>query len=296
MFHVDDMLERDKLMSTLSIIPLMVVICFTVGCTTTGLSAPANKNVRIIEQISLASTIEETSGLFCTAKGALTINDSGNEAKIYRIAANGKITSTEDVAAENNDWEAITADKDYYYIGDIGNNRGKREDLQILKVSRFNHALVSTIPVKYQANNPASNSAYDHDYDGEALVAKDGHVMLFSKSWKSQLLHVYRISKEGGNEQLVPIKSIEGLPGLVTGADWSASLNSYLLVGYSVKTFGGFESFFAMLDPDFNITFTEPLALGQVEGVCAHISGDIWVSQEGSGNNPAKLIKLKLQN
>ncbi|MCG8316278.1 MAG: hypothetical protein MI976_23965 [Pseudomonadales bacterium] len=305
MFQSENRGQYYKMMSKRLVVPaftvsLMAIVGLSMGCSTQSVSATTPKTiaqaVTIIEEIPLASAIEETSGLFCDKDGAVTINDSGNKAVVYTMGLDGEIISKHKIAAKNNDWEAITADTEYYYIGDIGNNRGRRSDLQILKISRSNHGLNASIPIHYIANTPHANKAYDHDFDGEALVAKNNYLLLFSKSWKSQALHIYKVSKAGGNAALVPIKSVTGLPGLVTGADWSEFLNSYLLVGYKVRALGGFESFIALLDQEFNIVSTQALTLGQIEGVCAHHSGDIWITQEGAGKQPAKLFKLRLQN
>jgi hypothetical protein len=69
-----------------------------------------------------------------------TLNDSGNSPMIYAIDEQGKSRGTFRVeGAENTDWEAMGLGpgkdgKPALYIGDIGDNDGKRRDLQIYRV------------------------------------------------------------------------------------------------------------------------------------------------------------------
>lgn len=273
---------------------LLTSILFVIGCST--FSASSSENIEVQEELSLPAVIKETSGLFCSANTVVTINDSGNTPEIFTLDIQGNITSSITLKIRNRDWEAITGDNDYFYVGDIGNNHGDRSDLKILKVSRSIQQLTSTIPVVYETNKPEDNSAYNHDYDAEALVSKGDELLLFTKSWNTQIMQIYRLDKDKPPKTLTPVKSVPDLPGIITGADWSAQMNSFLLVGYKIKTFGGFEPFLLVLDSDFNVTRIEQLAYGQVEGVCAHPSGEIWITQEGSGGKRAKLIKFKLQD
>ena len=37
---------------------------------------------------------------------------------------------------KNTDWEEISQDKDFIYIGDIGNNSGNRDDLKIYRAGK----------------------------------------------------------------------------------------------------------------------------------------------------------------
>jgi hypothetical protein len=69
-----------------------------------------------------------------------THNDSGDDAYIYAINTAGDVLGVWKVPnAANNDWEDIAAYKDrggkcYIYIGDIGDNKGKRPEHTVYKV------------------------------------------------------------------------------------------------------------------------------------------------------------------
>ena len=262
------------------------------GCN--ALSDTTAGHIQILEELALPEKLKETSGLFCMNSTAVTVNDSGNSAEIFVIDRHGNIVSSSTINTHNHDWEAITGDTDFYYVGDVGNNRGERKNLRVLKISRATGKLQTIIPIAYEANNPEQNSAYAHDYDAEGLVVKDGHLLLFSKSWKTQTLHIYKVNLSGSSTKLAPFRDVSGLPGVITGADWSEALDSYLLVGYKLNFPGRFAPFIAILDADFQVKRVESLPLQQVEGVCAQSAQEIWVTQEASSSQPAKFIKLKL--
>ena len=87
--------------------------------------------------------ITESSGIassLCQEGVFWTHNDSGNDAFIFAINLKGNRLGTWRVTgARNEDWEDIATYKDgtgtcYLYIGDIGNNQGKRPDPRIYRV------------------------------------------------------------------------------------------------------------------------------------------------------------------
>ena len=86
---------------------------------------------------ALDQTLMECSGLHFTNDRLLSILDSGNDEVIIEIdpesGSPDRIVQLMNV--ENIDWESITADEEYIYIGDFGNNDGTRQDLRILKLS-----------------------------------------------------------------------------------------------------------------------------------------------------------------
>ena len=118
----------------------------------------------------LSQQLEETSGLYCTDDRLFTINDSGNEAKVFELNYDGLVTQTYPLPLRNIDWEAITGDDEFLYIADIGNNKGKRETLMVHKVSRRDYNHVDSFSIQYAGNEPSDNFPYAHDFDAEAMV------------------------------------------------------------------------------------------------------------------------------
>ncbi len=86
---------------------------------------------------NLPDKVDETSGLIYLNGYVWTFNDSGGEPEIYKIDnESGKIIQTVRITnGENFDWEDITRDESFIYIGDFGNNWGTRKDLKIYKIA-----------------------------------------------------------------------------------------------------------------------------------------------------------------
>ena len=253
----------------------------------------------IAYSVNLPPILNETSGLVCDESGIYTINDSGNAPVIYQLDQQGNIQHQITLSSSNTDWEALTKDEDGFYIGEFGNNAGKRTKLSVIKVASTaisTPALPPTtkqITFNYRNYQTKQNIYQQHDYDAEALVNKGEKLVMFSKSWKSKNTHVYQLDKNQQNQLLEPIVSIQGLPGLVTGADWDELHQRYVLVGYQVMAWR-VSPFIATLDETFTVTHIERLlGLGQVEGVCAY-QGDVWITQEKLGFSRAKLVKTSL--
>lgn len=261
--------------------------CYSAGESTTP------KEVTVLQSTPLHEKLIESSGLTCSDTGMVTINDSGNTGYYFNLSYDGKMTSMKNLKSRNNDWEAITEDDNYFYIGDVGNNKGWRDDLAILKVDKktFN---VERQLIQYFDNNPSTNLPYAHDFDGEALVAKGNDLYLFSKSWSSHKSRIYKISKEGESAPLNPIATLDELPGVITGAAYDAPHERFILTGYVSSKIGLFKPFIVTVTEDWAIKAVYPLdGFAQVEGVCVH-GEDVYFTQEESPFDTAKLVKIRL--
>ena len=108
-------------------------------------------SVEIIETVVLPKIINETSGLEILNEVFITHNDSGGEPSLYFFNLDGEIINSKKLEEEsfweiyNNDWEDITADEDYIYIADTGNNFGTRDNLSIIKVKIADFSVDSKI-------------------------------------------------------------------------------------------------------------------------------------------------------
>jgi len=89
----------------------------------------------IAYSVNLPPILNETSGLVCDESGIYTINDSGNAPVIYQLDQQGNIQHQITLSSSNTDWEALTKDEDGFYIGEFGNNAGKRTKLSVIKVA-----------------------------------------------------------------------------------------------------------------------------------------------------------------
>jgi len=94
-------------------------------------------NISPLGSLPLDEVLSETSGLIFWNNNLWTHNDN-SDSNIYMLdTLYGRIVQAYPLAGiENRDWEEISQDEDYVYIGDFGNNSGNRTDVRILKVSK----------------------------------------------------------------------------------------------------------------------------------------------------------------
>ncbi|WP_018982455.1 hypothetical protein [Salinimonas chungwhensis] len=276
---------------------ILFVLLITVGAGGCAASTPQSAlTVTMVKHTPLPDEINESSGLFCTKDGAVTVNDSGNSSTLYFLNDQGTISRLEELSLPNKDIEAITANDDFFFIGDIGNNRGQRNYVSIRQVNRQTYQKEQSYRLTYEGNNPAANFPYNHDYDAEALTIKNNKLVMFSKSWESDIAHVYEIDASPTAQVLTPVADIDGLPGIITGADWDEHNQRYVVVGYTSNLLGFLRPFLATLSETYAVTGISELEdFGQVEGVCVAASGEVWLTQEASPLQDARLIRVKLQ-
>ncbi len=192
----------------------------------------------------LPDIINETSGL-AFVKGKLwTINDSGGEPVLYAFD-----TLTGDVVqqivvegAKNRDWESLANDDAFIYIGDFGNNSGKRKDLTIYRVKisdipAFGNASVPSSKITFTYPDYDKNDSFgkDHNFDCEAFIAMDNHLYLFSKNRGDSHSKLYKLPAVPGDYTAELISSFDSR-GLITGADIDRVNNEITLTGYVNKT------------------------------------------------------------
>lgn len=267
---------------------LLLTLLLASACANQYPASVASLNVMSVAE--LPEELSETSGLFCEADGMFSLNDSGNAPVIYRVNYQGEIIERTRLPLTNRDWEAITADDMSFYIADVGNNKGNREKVEVHKVSRLNANDITTFTLKYAGNNASSNMPYAHDFDSEAMVKYGKELLLFSKSWRTGITHIYKIN-EGEIEQTInPFASIEGLPGVVTGVDFDRHQGKFVITGYKSDPFGNFATFIAQISQDYTLHDIWRLErYKQVEGVCVDNKGTYWFSEEATEGRNASL-------
>ncbi|MBL0340064.1 MAG: hypothetical protein IPP71_03590 [Bacteroidetes bacterium] len=82
-----------------------------------------------------APLLNESSGLTFINGKLWTFNDSGNANDIYRVdTATSTVYQTVDITnATNVDWEDMTSNNDFLFVGDFGNNNGNRQNLKFIE-------------------------------------------------------------------------------------------------------------------------------------------------------------------
>ena len=280
------------------IIPLIIYSC------SNGQEIEKYENVVILESIVLPKVINETSGLEILNEVFITHNDSGGEPSLYFFNLNGQIINSIKLEEEsfweiyNNDWEDITADEDYIFIADTGNNFGYRDNLNILKVKTNDFSIDGKINIAYKDQEifvPRSK----HKYDAEALFLIEDKIAILSKDRSNLFTDLYLIDKESNLKQALESKITYNVNSLITGGDYNQDISLLALVSYNSKG-----SQFLILFEDFNLEnlsekkfrkFKIPLEEAQIEAVKIINNDMFWITSEDEGIGSPYMYKVKVE-
>jgi hypothetical protein len=258
--------------------------------------------------IQLADSLVETSGLIALDNLLWTHNDD-TDTTIYGIDSKGKIQKKirlENV--KNNDWEEISQDSSYIYVGDFGNNyQGTRTDLHILRIEKksflANAPIIDSISFSYSNQTDFSpRKGNTTNFDCEAFVVSQDSIYLFTKQWTRNKTSIYVMPKSPG-KHIAQLKETLNVKGLVTGASLFNFNKSIVLCGYTKKG----QPFLFLLDDYQNYTFSKGnkrkvtigLPFHQIEGVTTFDGKIFYFSNESfikkpMINNPQQLHAIDL--
>ncbi len=234
--------------------------------------------------------LAETSGLILWNAHLWTQNDSG-DTNLYELdPSNGSIISSVSLdPLLNVDWEEISQDQDYVYVGDFGNNaNGNRTDLKIIRISKASIQAgtpqVEFINFAYEDQTDFSPQGPNNtDYDCEAFIVTDSAIFLFTKEWVSNETRVYRLPKTPGT-YMATLEDGLDVNGLITGAVYKSEEGIIALSGYSptlqpfvflLYDFTG-EDFFGGNKRKLGIS----LPFHQVEGIASADGLNYYISNE----------------
>ena len=260
-------------------------------------------SVKIIDTLVLPKIINETSGLEILNDVFVTHNDSGGEPSLYFFNLSGEIINSIKIEKENfweiynNDWEDITADEDYIYIADTGNNFGTRDNLNIIKVKIADFSVDGKIDIFYSDQKSFFPSS-KHEYDAEALLIIEGKIALFSKDRDSLNTDLYLIDDSVKEKQELSSVANFNVNSLITGGDYDSDTGILALVSYSFKG----EQYLILFE-DFNIDnprynsfkkYRIPIERAQIESVKIINGNMFWVTSEDEGIGNPYMYKLEL--
>ena len=185
---------------------------------------------------TLDSLIQGTSSLFYWNQNYWTYNDHKDNC-LYRIDSTNAATA-ENLCLKkirNRDTEEIAQDAQYLYFGDMGNNSGKRKDLQILRIRKDaiqNIAYkIDTIRFSYEDQTDFTARLNATDFDCEAFVITKDSIYLFTKQWVSRKTTIYSLSKMPGTH-VAHRRGTYNVKGLITGATYLPEYQLIVLCGY----------------------------------------------------------------
>lgn len=244
----------------------------------------------VVTSSNLPSQLLETSGLTYWNNLLFTHNDN-DDLKIYAIdTTNGSITNSYNLTGTANiDWEEISQDENYLYVGDFGNNSsGNRTNLKILRIEKTsilnNNLKIDTINFSYSNQTDfTATAANKTDFDCEAFIVTSDSIYLFTKQWNTNQTSLYALSKTPGSYK-AQYKNSYDLQGLVTGATLLENKKLVVLCGYNtlLQPFTillyDYESnnFFSGNKRKINLN----LAFHQVEGIATNNGLKYFISNE----------------
>jgi hypothetical protein len=198
------------------------------------------KNLKIKPDYSnkLSDSIRETSGLIAFDNLFWTHNDD-HDKTIYGLDSLGNIRKKIVLdKVTNHDWEEISQDSTYLYIGDFGNNyTGNRTDLNILKIEKKSflegNPIAETITFRYaDQTDLSSKKGNTTNFDCEAFIVSKDSIYLFTKEWSSSKTSIYVLPNHSG-DHVAQLKYTLDTKGLVTGATYLETKKLIVLCGYS---------------------------------------------------------------
>ncbi len=254
----------------------------------------------------ISDTLIESSGLQMAGGFLWSLNDGLHPASIYRIdtLTNTIFQTVTLYGATNMDWEEISFDGTYFYIGDFGNNgNGARNDLKIYKFP------FSAIPQDYVANPrviipaekieiinftysdqpqpPVATSSNNTKFDCEAFIIDGGKIHLFSKNWIDINTTHYVINGiTAGTYVATPVETLAS--GYLVTAASKAGNGVIALLGYQAS---GFYNHYMYLLSDYSggnyfngnkrrIDMSNVFVMGQAEGITFRNGAYGYISNE----------------
>lgn len=269
-------------------------------------------NLALVDKTNLsAPLLNETSGLTFINGKLWTFNDSGNANDIYRIdTSTSTVNQTVDISnATNTDWEDMTSNNDYLFIGDFGNNNGNRQDLKIYRINKTalttnaTSVTASIINFSYSDQSSFPSLPTNNNFDCEAMIFLNDSIHLFSKNWVDLQTKHYVLPATPGTH-VAQYRETYNTGFLVT----SAAVQEFgviALIGY-LRTGAKPVSLCMIYDYKNNLLFngnkrkfdlSTQVVQGQVEGVEFFNSSQAFVTNElytTGANVPAKLRTFHL--
>ena len=271
---------------------------------TVGVQAQENLQTRG----QLPDEVFETSGLIYFNESLVTLNDSGNEPILYELdtlnlSIKRRITISN---IDNIDWEAITQDEEFIYIGDFGNNIGTRVDLAIHRISKEDFKSsdtveATTISFSYEDQKDFTNTG-NSDWDAEAFFIVNNQFVVLTKQWKSFGSVAYALPITPGVHVANRVGAIEDV-GLVTDVTYDVATNRLVLIGYSsiLSPFIGIvddlnlESPFAGYAPqNLGLNFVQAEGITQINSTNYFFTSEYYSRQSPTIESTSRLFSFQI--
>ncbi len=288
------------------------------------------QNVNLVHKADLPTpTLDEISGIIHWNGKLYGIEDSGNDPVIFEIdSTDGHITKTITLdGITNHDWEDLTQDDNYIYIGDFGNNiDGSRKDLKFYKVPKQSISSVTgSSGTVAQSDIQIINFSYpdqttfcpddfpctsnNTQFDCEAVIYDNGKLHLFTKNWVTSNTVHYTIPVTAGTYTATKLDNLATDGVLITGAT-KLNENIVALLGYNppginergwiwlITGFTSMDNLFTTATKKQKLDLGTILYTGQIEGIAAVKQTRVLITNERISSPfiiKAKLVGADLQ-
>lgn len=263
----------------------------------------SNTTIKPKSNLKLSDTLMETSGLIAFDHLLWTHNDD-HDTTIYGLDSNGKTLKKIKLdKVKNTDWEEISQDSSYIYLGDFGNNsQGNRTDLHILRIEKksflLNQPVVDTISFFYSNQTDFTlKKSNTTDFDCEAFVVSQDSIYLFTKQWSQKKTNIYVLPKQPGNH-IAQLKKTLNVKGLITGATLLASKKEIVLCGYTKKLKPFLYLLYDYTNTNFSIANHRKIKLAlpfhQVEGIATFDGKLFYLTNESFIRKPIANIPQQM--
>jgi len=254
---------------------------------------------------SLPDVMVETSGLIFWNQKFWTHNDN-SDTNIYSFDSTN-ISNYQSFPLNNTsniDWEEISQDSSYIYVGDFGNNaNGNRTNLKILRIEKnsllTNVPIIDTINFNYSLQTDYSATGSNNtNFDCESFIVTQDSIYLFTKEWVSKATTIYSLPKLPGS-YVAQARQSYYVDGLITGATFLEDKKLIVLCGYSQVL----QPFLFMLYDFESQNFFNGnkrkillnMSLHQVEGIATEDGNVYYVTNEKLGQSiPQQIHKINL--
>ena len=255
----------------------------------------------IVSKTELPFSVYETSGLEIINDNLVTINDSGNPSNLYYLNQDGELLFKRMFnELKNNDWEDITADEEFIYIADTGNNFDTRENLRIIKIPiNSENNSYEIINFHYPEQVKFITLEKLSQYDAEGLIIIDENLIIFTKNKLKKITEIYTVPKIAGTYEAKKIGSLN-TQSIITGADYDSKTKLLALTGS--LSFKGDEYYilkikdFEPKNPiNYEINMYEiPIGKTQVESIKIIDKNTFWITSEAETFGSPYLFKISL--
>jgi hypothetical protein len=283
---------------------LVLILIMLTSCKSGGQSVGV-QGIKLVNSLPVA--LHETSGLACdTLPGNISVlrshNDKGAAPIIYTLnpATAEIIQSMFIMGIENKDWEDLAQNDTMLFIGDTGNNKGKRSNFTIYALPKRqlleskDTILFDGYEINYVYQNQQEVAKGEaHNYDAEAIVYDQGFLYVFSKNRKDDSTVIYKLLDKAGFQVAERVSAFK-TGFLVTSA--TKYNGHWYVLGYQKKGKCELLKLHAdLLKPSIleKWIFGDYADLGQMEAICFDANGTLYITAEAIKEQEARLYKRK---